>query len=172
MVCLHALCSGHDPMSTSQQISRGFHRLAILIAAIPLLGGGPFALVNGFNQAADASSDHQKVICAHEYLARARDQPKPNYKLMFAPDSDRLNLKEIGCSNDEQDTVSFGDAWNPPQFNWLGVLGPTLAYNLAVVLAVSLGVYVLVRAIGWVIGGFAADGDRNPKIPHSSRGTR
>ena len=67
---------------------------------------------------------------------------------MFAPDSDRLNLKEIGCSNYEQDTVSFGDAWNPPQFNWLGVLGPTLAYNLAVVLAVSLGIYVLVRAIG------------------------
>jgi hypothetical protein len=91
---------------------------------------------------------------------------------MFAPDSDRLNLKEIGCSNYEQDTVSFGEAWNPPQFDWLDVLVPTLAYNLTVVLAVSLGVYVLVRAIGWVIGGFAADGDRNPKIPHSSRGTR
>ena len=71
---------------------------------------------------------------------------------MFAPDNDRLNLKEIGCSNYEQDTVSFGEAWNPPQFNWLGVLVPQVAYNLAVVLAVSLGVYVLIRAIGWVIG--------------------
>ena len=155
VVCLPS-CSGHDPMSTSQQISRGFHRLAILIAAIPLLVGGSIALVTGFNQAADASRDHQKMLCAHEYLARARDQPKPNYKLMFAPDSDRLNLKEIGCSNYEQDTVSFGEAWNPPQFNWLGVLVPTLTYNLSVVLAVSLGVYVLIRAIGWVIDGFAA----------------
>ncbi len=74
---------------------------------------------------------------------------------MFAPDSDRLNLKEIGCSNYAQDTVSFREAWNPSQFNWLGVLVPTLTYNLSVVLAVSLGVYVLIRAIGWVIGGFA-----------------
>ena len=147
---------GADPMSTSQQISRGFHRLAILIAAIPLLVGGSIALVTGFNQAGAASRDHEKVLCAHEYLSRARDQPKPNYKLMFAPDSDRLNLREIGCSSDGEDTVSFGEAWNPPQFNWLGVLVPTLTYNLSVVLAVSLGVYVLIRAIGWVIGGFAA----------------
>ena len=115
MVCLPFLCSGRDPMSTSQQISRGFHRLAILIAALPLLGGGSFALVNGFNQAGDASRDHQKVLCAHEYLARERDQPKPNYKLMFAPDSDRLNLKEIGRSNYErpgrQTPSVFTSAW-------------------------------------------------------------
>jgi hypothetical protein len=143
-------------MSRAQRISRGFHRLAILLAAIPLLIGGSWALVTGFNRAGDASRDHQKVLCAHEYLTRARDQPKPNYKLLFAPDSELLNLKEIGCSYYEHDTVSFGEAWNPPQFNWPSVLAPTLAFNLAVVLAVSLGVYGVIRAIGWVIGGFAA----------------
>ena len=143
-------------MSTLQRVSRGFRRLAILLAAVPLLVGGSWGIVTGFSRASDASRDHEKVLCAHEYLARARDQPSPNLKLMFAPDSERLNLKEIGCSYSEHDTVSFGEAWNPPQFNWFGVLAPALAFNLAVVLAVSLAVYVVVRAIGWVIGGFAA----------------
>ena len=116
-------------MSTSQRVSRGFHRLAIFLAAVPLLVGGSWGIVTGFSRASDASRDHEKVLCAHEYLARARDQPSPNFKLMFAPDSERLNLKEIGCSYSEHDTVSFGEAWNPPQFNWFGVLAPTLAFK-------------------------------------------
>ena len=51
---------GRDPMSTSQV--RGFHRLAILIAAIPLLVGGSIALVTGFNQAGDATATTKKCF--------------------------------------------------------------------------------------------------------------
>jgi hypothetical protein len=54
-------------------------------------------------------------------------------------------------------TVSLGDARNsPPEFSWTLRLGYYLAIGMAITLALSLAVYVLIRAIGWVIGGFAA----------------
>lgn len=77
-------------MSTSQRVSRGFHRLALFLAAIPLLIGTYFSIVIAYSG-----------------------------------------------SSTEGD-VTFTQA------------------RLAITLAVSLAVYGVVRAIGWVIGGFAA----------------
>jgi hypothetical protein len=45
---------------------------------------------------------------------------------------------------------------NPPDFNWWGSYGRHAAPFLAVAAVASLALYALVRAIGWVIGGFAA----------------
>jgi hypothetical protein len=73
-------------MSTSERVSRGFHRLELFLAAIPLLAGGVFAT----------------------YLA-----------------VDTANITP-------------------------------LVRGLPITLAVTLAVYGVVRAIGWVIGGFAA----------------
>jgi hypothetical protein len=55
----------------------------------------------------------------------------------------------------EQD-VSMGEACHPPDFNWFNAFAPQAGLRLAITLAVSLAVYSVVRAIGWVIGGFAA----------------
>jgi hypothetical protein len=40
--------------------------------------------------------------------------------------------------------------------NWRNKFAKPLAEGLAITLTISLAVYALVRAIGWVIGGFAA----------------
>jgi hypothetical protein len=70
---------------------------------------------------------------------------------------DTVKLKQIGCSNSD-DTVTVGEARNPPpNLNWFAAFGSGLLLSpLPQTLIVTLVVYVVVRAIGWVIGGFAA----------------
>ena len=70
---------------------------------------------------------------------------------------DTVKLKQIGCSNSD-DTVTVGEARNtPPNLNWFAEFGSGLLLSpLPQTLIVTLIVYVVVRAIGWVIGGFAA----------------
>ena len=68
------------------------------------------------------------------------------------------DLKNLGCS-EESKTVSerdILDAIPPPEFNYVSVLLPRIAGVLLGALVISLVVYGLVRAIGWVIGGFTA----------------
>jgi hypothetical protein len=40
--------------------------------------------------------------------------------------------------------------------NWRNKFAKPLALGLAITLTISLAIYCLLRAIGWVIGGFAA----------------
>jgi hypothetical protein len=71
---------------------------------------------------------------------------------------ENADLKELGCSNEPR-TVSdrdILDASPPANFSYAVTFLPPLALFLGITLAISLAVYVLVRAIGWVIGGFAA----------------
>ena len=67
-----------------------------------------------------------------------------------------MNLKSIGCSNSDYDTVRLEEARTVPEFNWY----PRLAYYLGIrgrpFALTKLRCLRLVRAIGWVIGGFAA----------------
>jgi hypothetical protein len=64
---------------------------------------------------------------------------------------------EIGCSNDSWDWASVEEVTNsPPTFPWLSAFGSGLLPALPITLILTLGIYVMVRAIGWVIGGFAA----------------
>ena len=51
------------------------------------------------------------------------------------------------------EAVSFDEARNPP--SWLGMFLRSLGPGLGLTLAAALILYGLVRAIGWVIGGFA-----------------
>jgi hypothetical protein len=153
-------------MSTLQRVSRGFHRLGLLLAAIPLLIGGAFTIgeaMEAMEAANRASREHQRVICAHQYLRqikkrRLTQEAKPppiSRDVLLAPDDTKINLRSMGCSSSD-DTISLGEARNPPEFSWLGAFVPPTAALLGLTLAVSLAVYGLVRAIGWVVGGFTA----------------
>ena len=89
-------------MSASQRVSRGFHRLAVLSAAIPLLLGIIYSLWSSYQTANNELDRHHKLECAREHAA----------------------------------------LWPP--------------VILALTAAISLGAYSVIRAIGWVIGRFAA----------------
>ena len=175
-------------MAASQRVSRGFHRLALFLAAIPFLVGLAASLYFAINSAREASKAQQQAICANNYIRRlnpnpiheencseedaaaagvklenfftwcATQPPKP-YWLLHGPDDATLDLKSIGCSDSEYDTIGLGEAravaapflspWLDPFLSKFGVI-------FGITLAVSLAVYGVVRAIGWVIGGFAA----------------
>jgi hypothetical protein len=150
-------------MSAAQRLSRGFHRLGFFLAAIPLIVG-IIAIAEVTQQGDRAIRQHAKLECVHNHIAQARRvdeqghlfEPLPEgYELVWQ-DGYRISLKQVGCSVSEYDTITYGEARNPPDFDWLNALGLPLALAVAATLAVSLAVYGLVRAIGWVIGGFAA----------------
>ena len=67
------LCSLNwvERMASSRRISRGFHRLAILLAAIPLLIGGTIAILESYDALISASRKHQTLECA--YSAKQKD---------------------------------------------------------------------------------------------------
>ena len=136
-------------MAASQRVSRGFHRLALFLAAIPLLLGGSLSVYIAFDLANRAWEQHQKLVCAHEHIAVQK--PGENVFDQF----DTVKLKQIGCSTSD-DTVTVGDARNPPpDLNWFAEFGSALLLSpLPQTLIVTLAVYVVVHAIGWVIGGF------------------
>jgi hypothetical protein len=151
-------------MSTSQRVSRGFHRLALFLAAIPLLIGIVSSVLWGFHDANLASDKHQQLVCAQNRLG-TREKPWtiPWDALVKAYESGtplenaEVSLKRLGCSEWEYDSVRLGEALDvSPKFDWIGKFAPPSGIGFAITLVVSLALYGAVRAIGWVIGGFAA----------------
>ena len=164
-------------MGTAQRVSHGFHRLAVFVGAIPLFAG----LVMSAVVLLDSSAwrEHRGLVCANNYIVRERlllsDEEMKGMKPWEVPwqmyirptagetfanfsynKNWQIQLSQIGCSHNAYDTVSYGDARNPPpDFPWSKVLRLPLIF-LAKTLGVSLALYGLVRAIGWVIGCFAA----------------
>jgi len=121
------------------RISRGFHWLALFLAATPLLVGGYFSVICAVGEAsmppAEVWSRPALIIEGFGTV------PMP-------PGFDRL-------ARDEQDElVDQLAASLRPQ--WWANFSKALGVSLAITLAASLAAYGVVRAIGWVIGGFAA----------------
>jgi len=87
-------------------------------------------------------------VISHPEAKNEYDQFDKNY-----------DLKELGCW-DETLLVSWSDIMGadvvPPEFSYIAGLLPALLYGFALSLGVAVVVYGVVRAIGWVIGGFAA----------------
>jgi hypothetical protein len=158
-------------MATAQRLSRGFHRLGLFLAAIPLIVG-VLAVAWVTLQADRALDKHSRLACVGDHIAQALPiqtketpegipfddpiPPPPNGAVIDWKDDYRINPKQVGCSDDLYETITYGEVRNPPAFDWLKELGLPLALAVAVTLAVSLSVYGIVRAIGWVIGGFMA----------------
>ena len=107
-------------------------------------------------QANEEEAYHQKVVCAGQHPERWPSTAAATGLLTDEQAGFPLYLKQVGCSDKEDETVSYAEARNPPEFNWWVSLLPPLGLGLGVTLAVSLALYGIVRAIGWVIGGFAA----------------
>src|SRR6476646_6147880 len=123
-------------MAALQRDSRGFHRLGLFLAAIPLLIGGTWSVVYALNEAAPASSEN------------------PTPKSSAATPSSGKNLTIDG--------VDISPVLTPDQQNEKldRMAAPSWRIKFAELLAkgltISLAIYGVVRAIGWVIGGFAA----------------
>ena len=61
-----------DIMSTSQRPSRGFHRLALFLAAIPLLIGAPLSVWSAVEMAKRGFDHNKKLVCAHQVFQTDR----------------------------------------------------------------------------------------------------
>jgi len=142
-------------MGASQRVSRGFNRLAIFLAAIPLVIGTILSLGVAVQQANEEKAYQQKVVCAGQHPERwpATTAPKGS---LADEQVGTLSLKQVGCSDNEDETISYSEARNPPQFYWWASYANNATPYLIFAVAVSAMLYGLVRAIGWVIGGFAA----------------
>jgi hypothetical protein len=117
------------------------------------------------NDARDSFRRHQSLVCAHEHTGTP-NQPwtlpwdafvktQNPFEDLIPIENREISLKQLGCSNSEYDTVKFAEALKPSEFSWLSNLAP-ISFGLALTLMVTFAVYGIVRAIGWVIGGFAA----------------
>jgi hypothetical protein len=126
-------------MAISQRLSRGFHRLALFSAVIPLLVGGYLSVVYAVGEAS---------MPPEEVWSRPALKIEGFGTVPLPPGFDRL-------TRDERDElVDQMAASLRPQ--WWANFSKALGVSLGITLAVSLAVYGIIRAIGWVIGGFAA----------------
>jgi hypothetical protein len=139
---------------SSQQVTRRFHRLAALTAAIPLLLGIIYSTCSAYEAANGELHRHDKLVCAraHAGLWPPVTASSGDYdETSGIP----LDLKSVGCSNHDGDLVSFEEARNPPEFNWWRIYARQVVPLLALTAAISLGVYGVVRALDGSIGGLA-----------------
>ena len=188
------------------RLSRGFRRLALFLAAIPLIVGALWSIIWSLDEANSASSRHQQVLCAHgrvaaligshevkpdrwpppsgpkltieglgmipvgeDFLRLSQDERTKKVDEILASvkaettgpwdqwvPSEKLSPLALGCGEKYDADISYGEALLPPDFNWLTTFASGLIPSISITLALSAAVYALVRAIGWVIGGFAA----------------
>jgi hypothetical protein len=138
-------------MDTAQRLSRGFHRLALFLAAISLLAGGIASVHFASLATSNAKRWHDKqvaLVCAQDafyrkfyadYMSREEFDRKIAAKLapiqageVKVTDPD---LKELGCS-DLPRTVSVLEIFRaraPGEFSW--------AWSISSDPAIGLGVY-------------------------------
>jgi hypothetical protein len=147
-------------MAASQRVSRGFHRLGLVLGVIALLVGGGLSVTTARHQ---TNSMQKLLLCAQTAFKDAPpddaiiDPPLPPGAPPPPPGSHsitaQLDLQKLGCSESPQ-TIAWGEVFKLQSYasNFVTFLGPKVALTLAL----SLAVYYMVRALGWVIGGFAA----------------
>jgi hypothetical protein len=179
-------------MNTSQRIDRGFHRLGLLLAAVPFLFGVASCIKLASDAADHAQREQAELSCAkswfdrdwtdvsdtsatsaeksstphldellREYGSDPQAVPKPSPEevdaIMANIAGDRLlDLRDVGCSQVSK-SIKLREVFIAPTLfsRWIAPVEP-VATALAITLLVSFTIYAVVRAIGWVIGGFAA----------------
>ena len=142
-------------MSAPQRLSRGFHRLALFLAAIPLVVGGVVSVYIASDGAKRWYDEQVTLVCAQDafhkkfYADLPRDEFDRRMAAKLAPieagevkltDPD---LKELGCS-DWPRTVSVLEIFRarpPGELSWAAQISSYLATGLAITLGLSLGIY-------------------------------
>jgi hypothetical protein len=126
-------------MAAPQRVSRGFHRLALFLAAIYLLIGIAVTMMIGDK----LNFERVAFPCAASKIKQ--DASEWGVQLYY------YDLKDLGCSDTAYVVSPRMVLEASPPNMWV-----IISEWLVVSLAVALAVYGLVRALGWVIGGFAA----------------
>ena len=143
------------------------------MAAILLVVGGIASLYIASDSASSAKRWHDEqatLVCAQEAFHKKfyADLSQEEFERRVAAKLEAVkrgevtltdvDLKEVGCSewSERVPVLMIFCAEPPGEFSWTVELWSTYALYVAYALVVSLAVYGIVRAIGWVIGGFAA----------------
>ena len=135
-------------MSTSQRLGRGFHRLALVLAAIPSVFGTIFSIHYAYQETGPALRNNPTPVT----ISRS-DKPKDGTEIevkgigVFSVPED---FKDMSLEKQSETVQRLVAPW------WWAKFAELLTIGLVTTLAVSFIVYGIVRAIGWVIGGFAA----------------
>jgi hypothetical protein len=106
-----------------------------------LLLGIIYSLCSGYQTASDELNKHHKLVCAREHAALWPPLTASSGfydEAMGIP----LSLKSVGCSDRDDDMVSYAEAANPPEFNRWGSYARHIAPILALTAAISLGALV------------------------------
>ena len=136
-------------MSPSR-ISRGFHWIGLLLAALPVFGTVVALRITAITAVEDRRR-HDELTCAHNKVS-TKD---PFADIMAAVPSegagpDVVNLHKMGCSDDPEETVSDAEVWAaPPPFTWKDALVWPFARIIGAGLFGALMLYGAVRAVGW-----------------------
>ncbi|MGA8433592.1 MAG: hypothetical protein WB713_02135 [Methyloceanibacter sp.] len=152
-------------MAASKRVSRGFHRLGLFLAAIIVLVGGYYWVVSAGEVANQDWRHHKALVCAHHF--RHRDE-KRFWDLGLTELDETgeaiIDLRALGCSqtvNDPHEIIKFGEVRVVPSFSWLSSFGsellfPPILISALAALVLAVAAYGIVRAIGWVVGGFVS----------------
>ena len=142
-------------MSTAQRVSRGFYRFGFLLATVTFLICGYFMVVTVMDDAGRKQRARQELLCARDKIKASNAEAG----LKPVGLTDNLDLKSLGCTSWSR-VVSREAVLNvrDEDFSYASALLIPLSLSLPLILAlaISFGVYGLMRAIGRVIGGFAA----------------
>ena len=153
-------------MAASKRVSRGFHRLGLFLAAIiVLVGGGYYWVVSAGEVANQDWRHHKALVCAHQFRHR-EDKRIWDLGLTELDETGEaiIDLRALGCSqtvNDPHEIIKFGEVRVVPSFSWLSSFGSELLFPPILIFAcaalvLAVAAYGIVRAIGWVVGGFVS----------------
>jgi hypothetical protein len=139
-------------MSQAQRVSRGFHRLGLFLASITLVIG---SLITAL------LPDWSTPFPAKWSFGLVTRQPMPEWT---SSDTGEGPIMEVAGTNVRMPSNYYDQPVDQRQDllsrlianNWRHKFAIPLALGLAITVTISLAIYGLVRAIGWVIGGFAA----------------
>ncbi len=143
-------------MGTSQRVGRGFHRLGFFLAAIVMLVGGFISVmfVPDWDAPTSATYTIEKPTSWSERSKDGLSVANPERAILNVEGIARVRMFPGFENLPEVKQKEWAD--RVVQKNWWRKFLEPLAKALALTLCFSLVVYGVVRAIGWVIGGFAA----------------
>jgi hypothetical protein len=140
--------------SSTPRISLGFHRLGLILAAVPLIIGLIITTMET-DWAAPMPTSSAKWSRIPVDVVPRRFVPDPILQV------DGLGKVMMGAVFEKLSPEEQQQAVNEiVSQNWHSKFLFPLAQGLGITLAASLAVYITARAVGWVIDGFAASGSQ------------